>query len=305
MTAIMTKSFETRTFGKWILAGEHAVLRGCPALVFPLTSKWLELNYLATDENLKLDLAGERGEELKLLFWGVLEKACELKNINRSDLKGDLRLKSAVPVGAGMGASAAFCVAMARWFENLGHVKKDEIYEFSRTLENLFHGESSGVDIAVAMTAKPLLFIRDGDRRELDFAWKPRMYISYSGKRGVTVDCVNKVKALLAQNPTLGEKIDREMKKAVEICKTALFSESGQGNDRLNQLAEGIDLASHCFQQWGLNEGEPDKHMMWLRENGALAVKPTGSGGGGYILSLWDHEPPTELINNLVLAAVF
>ena len=197
------KSFETRTFGKWILAGEHAVLRGCPALVFPLTSKYLQLNYMASNENLKLEMVGEHGEELKLLFWGVLEKACELKSIQRSDLKGHLKLENSIPVGAGMGASAAFCVAMARWFEHLGYVTSEEIYEFSRQLENLFHGESSGVDIAVAMTAKPLLFVRGGVRETLDIPWMPELYISYSGKRGVTVDCVNKVKSLMSQNPAL------------------------------------------------------------------------------------------------------
>lgn len=292
-----SKSFETRTFGKWILAGEHAVLRGCPALVFPLSSKWLELQYVATNETLKLELSGDRGEELKLLFWGVLEKACELKNIKRFELTGQLKLKSEVPVGAGMGASAAFCVAMARWFESLGLAKSDEIYDFSRELENLFHGESSGVDIAVAMTAKPLLFVRGGDRQTLNFNWQPKMYISYSGKRGVTIDCVNKVKALLEKNPTLGEKIDREMRKAVEICKAALM---GDLDDRRDMLAEGIDLAANCFQQWGLTEGEVDKHMAWLREKGALAVKPTGSGGGGYVLSLWDHEPPKDVLPSLI-----
>jgi mevalonate kinase len=291
------KSFETRTYGKWILAGEHAVLRGSPALVFPLTSKSLELNYIATGESLKLEMLGAHGEELKLLFWGVLEKACELKNIQRTDLKGQLKLNSLVPVGAGMGASAAFCVAMARWFENLGYVKSDEIYDFSRELENLFHGESSGVDIAVAMTAKPLVFVRGGDRKAFEPTWKPQMYISYSGKRGVTVDCVNKVKALIAQNPSLGEKIDREMKKSVELCQQALMSHSA---DRMNFLAEGMDLAAACFHQWGLSEGEPERHMEWLSKHGALSVKPTGSGGGGYVLSLWDKNPSPEVLEKLI-----
>ena len=40
---IEMRQFNTRTYGKWILAGEHAVLRGCPALAFPLTSRSLHL----------------------------------------------------------------------------------------------------------------------------------------------------------------------------------------------------------------------------------------------------------------------
>ena len=291
------KSFVTKTCGKWILSGEHSVLRGCPALVFPLRDRQLELFYEPSKGELKLELVGSHGQELQLLFWGVLERVCELKKISRGSLSGELRITNSIPVGAGMGASAAFCVAITRWFENLGHVPASEIYEFSRQLENLFHGESSGVDIAVALSEKPLIFTRGKERSDFTPAWQPKMYISYSDKRGVTVDCVNKVKNLLLKHPHLGEKIDREMLQSVQACIKAL---SSLDEDRINKLAEGIDQAAACFQQWGLTEGSTEKHMQWLQEQGALAVKPTGSGGGGYILSLWEEDPPLLIREKLI-----
>src|SRR4051794_8275736 len=69
------KAFSTRTFGKWILAGEHAVLRGSPALAFPLTARSLELEFEPGNANLHVDFRGEQGQELKLLFYGVIENA--------------------------------------------------------------------------------------------------------------------------------------------------------------------------------------------------------------------------------------
>ena len=293
----MSKNFETQSFGKWILAGEHSVLRGIPALVFPLKSRALQLNYVAGPGPLELILDGEHGEELQLLVWGVLEKACDLKKIKRTSLSGKLHLRSSIPVGAGMGASAALCVALTRWMGSLGFVPEAEYYDFARTLENLFHGESSGVDIAVSLSGQGLLFSRQGERKDLKPTWQPRWYISYSGKRGVTLDCVNKVKALIAQNPALGEKIDSEMKDAVELSLKAITMNESEG---MPLLAKAMDLASQCFHQWGLSEGAPQKQMDWLTENGALAVKPTGSGGGGYILSLWKQSPPEEITKKLI-----
>lgn len=293
----MSIDFTCKSFGKWILAGEHAVLRGVPAVVFPIQSRNLELNYSRGSNPLELRLIGDHGKELQLLVWGVLEKACEIKKISRTDLKGTLLLESSIPVGAGMGASAALCVALTRWLGFLGYVQESEYYEFARDLENLFHGESSGVDIAVALSGEGLRFIRNGERKSLTPAWKPLWYISYSGKRGVTVDAVNKVKDLILQDPDLGKKIDQQMAEAVEIAARALHMDSQEG---LPVLAKAIQLAGDCFEKWGLTEGAPTSHIQWLKSQGALAVKPTGSGGGGYVLSLWKEKPSAEILEKLI-----
>lgn len=289
-------SFEVRVPGKWILAGEHSVIRGAPALVFPLWSRSLSLQFKNSPEFLKVHLEGEHGEELQLLFWGVLEKACEITKIQRNEIRGEVRLRNSIPIGAGLGASAALCVAVGKWFHSMKLVSENGIYEFSRTLENLFHGESSGVDIAVAISGKPLKFVRNGERTVLEPQWQPNWYVSYTGKRGVTSECVAQVKAFINQNPELGTQIDLDMTRAVEMAEKALMTDEKEG---FPMMVEAIALAQSCFKRWGLCV---DSHLKWLTDGGAVAVKPTGSGGGGYALSLWDVKPSSEVLKVLVPA---
>ncbi len=289
------RSFECRTFGKWILAGEHTVIRGGPALVFPVSSMALELQFFENDRPLHVEWQGEKGDELKLLFWGVLENAMKKLGRDQSGLKGEMRLKSNLPVGAGLGASATLCGALARWCEWQGYLKSNEVYEFARSLEDLFHGESSGVDLAVALSGQGLRFVRGGERTPLTPAWKPQWCLSYSGQRGVTAECVNQVKRLFIDNKLLAEKLDAQMREAVQLAEISLNKE----NDIMG-LKQAIDLAHDCFNQWGLIQGGLKSHMDELRSVGALAVKPTGSGLGGYVLSLWDGSMPESLRSHLI-----
>ena len=70
-------------------------------------------------------------------------------------------------------------------------------------------------------------------------------------------------------------------------------------------LKAGIDLAHDCFVEWDLCGDDVGAHIRKLREAGALAVKPTGSGGGGYVLSFWgDVVPPKELQDGLIAVSL-
>lgn len=285
--------FSCEAYGKWILAGEHAVLRGSPALVFPLKQQNMILNYKNNDKSLSLKLSGDYGDSLKLLVWGIIEAAVEKLKINRDQLRGDLEITSHLPVGAGLGASAALCVLMGRWFSHLGFVEPDAIYEFSRSLEDMFHGESSGVDIAVALDGEAIEFYRGGDRLPLKMNWTPKWYLSSCGHIGVTNECVQQVKNLYKNNPDKSY-LDLQMQEAVLDAKKALTVFSEQ--EGFDLLVEAIKKAADCFEKWSLTKGELTEHMQMLMDSGAAAVKPTGSGGGGYVLSLWDRTPDLDFL---------
>jgi mevalonate kinase len=296
--SVAAAPFRRKTFGKWILVGEHAVLRGVPALVFPTTAFGMNFSWQPSATPLKVNFQGSRGEELNLIFWGLIEHALQKTGRARAQLTGELTIESELPLGAGLGASGALCVGVGRLFAHWGFVghddiwskRSDPIYEFSRELENLFHGQSSGVDIAVALEGRGLRFMRGGERSPVTVNWAPKIYLSYSGKRGMTSDCVRRVCDLRERSPHLGEKLDLQMREAVEVAEKALQADAQSG---LDLLSRAFDLGRDCFYQWGLCEGPLDQHMRELIQAGALAVKPTGSGGGGYVISLWENAPPT------------
>ncbi|MCB0370633.1 MAG: hypothetical protein KDD45_14710, partial [Bdellovibrionales bacterium] len=201
-------------------------------------------------------------------------------------------------------ASSSLCVAVGRWFQFMGLIKDSEIYDFSRKLENLFHGESSGVDIAVVLNEKPLLFARPQSIQFIDNFFKANLYLSYCGQRGVTKDCVEKVKSLFITHPELAQKLDQEMLETTQLLKQAFTQKDVEPKDRQEAILKGFNKGYEVFKSWGLTIGCLDEHINKLMNMGALACKPTGSGGGGFVLSYWPEGMP-QLNSGIQFISVF
>jgi mevalonate kinase len=284
----MFYNFQTTTHGKWILAGEHAVLRGHSALVFPIKEKKLTLTYTPANADLNADYEGSSGDDMHLLFWSVLEQGQQLLGQSLNRLTGRFHLNSNIPIGVGMGASAALCVAMSRWFAAQNLIATDAVASFAKSLENLFHGQSSGLDIA-GVAADTGAYFKKGEITPLTQAWQPNWYLSSSGQVGITSHCITQVNKLWDTNSEEASQIDAAMSNAVDKSRRALEVDHPTS---LLALKEAINESADCFRAWGLVSNTLGQHMESLLAEGAMAAKPTGSGGGGYVLSLWDKKPP-------------
>ena len=96
---------------------------------------------------------------------------------------------------------------------------------------------------------------------------------------------MNQVKELWAKDAKKASEIDLRMKDSVSQL-LQLLSEPDP-----KHWIKPLEKAHSCFTDWGLVNDQVKAHAEILKSKGALSVKLTGSGAGGYMLSLWNEVP--------------
>lgn len=290
-----------RFYGKWILSGEHAVLRSKPALAFPLTDYFIDFSYEESDKPLNIKYNDNHSSFLS--FLPLFSQALKKIGKNSDDLKGVITIDSCIPFGAGLGASAILSVACAICFEYKKWIVKEEIFTVAKQLEDIFHKKSSGLDVAIVLEQKPLLFQEGKVQKYLNpFKVKPFLYLSYCGKKSSTFFAISKVNDAFLKNKKELQKIDDTMALSVEQCLKAI--ESSDEASMQEHLQKGLQLGEQSFEAYGLVSSSLKTHIQKLKQAGALACKPTGSGLGGYVLSLWNQKPDPSLEVDFIKASV-
>ena len=192
---------------KWVLTGEHAVLRGKQAIAFPHSTFSLKLVYRKKKE------FSITANPFQSVVRSLVGRAIEwLGQDPRSFDSGEVDIQSQIPIGAGLGSSAALCTAIARLVIWKTGVEEASWIPLSTHLEDVFHGKSSGMDVHAIAHGRPIEFSMSGGARPLAGVVRlPRFELYDSGLRGQTLDCVEKVKHWRQIHPHLADRFDEKM----------------------------------------------------------------------------------------------
>lgn len=281
--------FQTQVPGKWVLAGEHSVLRGTTAVALPHPEFGLTLNFEPNDDFKSLNVEPESAASLILELLQAVGEAWEADGRSFTYPTGTLKIESTIPMGAGLGSSAALCVAMTQWMAEPLSISESQQADFATQLEHRFHGKSSGMDVAVIFAREPISFVKGRGVKSLGVKQLPKFTFHDTQIRSRTSDCVLRVETFREESPTLAMKVDEAMGTASRIAMEGLIQfDAGRKKEGLGLIQKSMQMSQECFYSWELVPGETKRLEERLLADGALAVKLTGAGGGGMLVALWE-----------------
>ena len=157
--------------GKFILCGEHAVVHGQPAIALPLSSRRINLRVeplilgpsgkiVLSFPSLGLDAEINDLPENHPIYHAVFETLKVLGITQKPSCR--LHFNANLPIGSGLGSSAAMAVVTIRGLSAfLGHpLDEQTVNQLAYECEKQVHINPSGIDNTVISYEKPLFFQR-------------------------------------------------------------------------------------------------------------------------------------------------
>lgn len=289
--------------GKLILLGEHAVVYGQPALALPLGAHlWAQVGPDPQGPRLHLAARGWTVQADGLVVAGApppslaqaLHLALTLLHMPAAPVR--IELGGELPLGVGLGGSAALSVALLRaldrWriAQGLGAaLSTEQLLAAALRLETVFHGRPSGLDHTVIVRGQAMRFQRCGGgelRAEpLILAAPVPVVVGYGPRTGSTHEAVARVARRQAECPALThvhEAIGALIPAAQEALSRADWATLGQLFDINHGLLSAL----------GVCAAENDRMVHIARAEGALGAKLTGAGLGGAVVALSPDRGP-------------
>jgi mevalonate kinase len=267
-----------RAAGKVILLGEHAVVYGRPALAAGL-GVGMEVEVVASDGPVRIEIdAGDDPRPVRLV-----EDAATALGISADGLA--VRVRSEIPIGAGLGSSAALSVAVLRALAAAAGrtLSLADEMALGRRLEAIFHGHPSGIDPAAAALGRSCFRFVRGEPptvTPLATARPLPLVIALGARPRSTGAAVQGLRARWEADRARHERLFDEV--AAVVGAGAGAAERGD----LAALGAAFDRNQELLARLGVSAPEVDTLVAGARRAGALGAKLTGGGTGGAVLAL-------------------
>ncbi len=290
--------------GKVTLFGEHAVVYGEPAIVASIGKRvYVEaepredgvVRIMAKDLRVPgvvitykpSEVVIETDYGLSMSATAYLNKAIEITSKYLGSKVGvNLLVRSEMPVGAGLGTSAAVSVAtVAAYAWSAGHeLRLDEIARLGWEVEKSVQGIASPMDTSIATFGGFLKirllsgneFIKD----RMDVRGELPIVIGYVEREATTKDMVALVRELRRKYPEVIDGVIKLIGKVTELAEKALT----RGN--LLEVGTLMNLNHGLLEALGVSNRKLSELVYVARSAGALGAKLTGAGGGGCVIAL-------------------
>lgn len=291
-----------RAHAKAILFGEHAVVYGAPAVAVPLCQLEVEAevrSFPGAETRIESELFAGTLQAMPERLQPVATAArASLAEAGLGSTAVQLRIRSAVPHGRGLGSSAAVAAAVARATADFAGREFDteQLYGIVQQAERVAHGNPSGIDARAVAARGPIRF-QSGSTAELPIGAPLTFVIADSGVSGSTAEAVAGVRELRAAEPA---RIDRAISRLSDLAEGATL-DLGLG-DRA-ALGSRMREAHELLGRIGVSTTALDALVDAACAAGAAGAKLTGSGLGGCVLALVDSEEQAERIALTLRAA--
>lgn len=292
-----------KAHSKIILMGEHAVVYDYPAIALPFNKASIEVvvtpsltqyHSLASDYyHGRLDQAPEILKNIR----HALNLTLESFKLKKNPLH--ISVQSTIPVGRGMGSSAAVVVAMVRAICDFYAVDLTpyQLQFIVNQAEVIAHESTSGIDTLMASSDLPVIYRKSQQARTFEFDLPAYLVVADSGQEGRTKEAVGHVRRLREANPQFVENTMDSIGNFVQQAYEAI-----QAGD-INELGRLMTYNHYYLNQLEISNTLLDRivNSAWLA--GALGAKLTGGGLGGCVIALADSLISAKLIEEAMLEA--
>jgi mevalonate kinase len=246
--------------GKIILSGEHSVVYGYPALVASL-SKGITVKLME----------GKGKKDYKNDEIGLIRKAIGVAGGKFNGL--DLKIESDLPVGAGLGSSAAIAAGVIKAVKKLNgkKISDEKLFDLTMECERLAHKNPSGVDPAAVIYGGLIKYIKNKGLVGLKTKKTVKFLLFDSGKpKETTGEMVELVEKRYKSGTKKVEEIFKKIWSVTETIQLNL-----EDDKKLKKL---IDENGKLLESLGVVSKKVIRLSQDLRKINC-GVKITGAGG--------------------------